>query len=136
MFKEQLITTINYNKIKSKLGVVMVFKISAIISLITLLALTITISILPASNINLFFNIAATSGWQFYSSKVYLILIFCLLLISSILLCAITWIVKTEEIHKNIVIVSILSIFSINPIALIFNLVKHYQWQKKKRLLS
>lgn len=130
MFKEQLTTTINYNNIKHKLVAIMLFKISAIISLIALLALTIMISILPASIINDFFNITNTTGWQFYSSKIYLILIFCLLLISSILLCVITWTVKAEDIHKNIVIVSLLSIFSINPVALVFNFVKHYQWQK------
>ncbi|WP_425381760.1 energy-coupled thiamine transporter ThiT [Spiroplasma endosymbiont of Polydrusus pterygomalis] len=129
MFKEQLTTTINYHKIKSKLGVVMVFKISTIISLLTLLTLTITISILSANSINHFFNIT-TTGWQFYSIKIYLILIFCLLLISSILLCIISWTVKTDDIDKNIIIISILAIFSINPVALIFNLVKHYQWQK------
>lgn len=129
MFKEQLTTTIDYHKIKRKLGVVMVFKISTIISLITLLALTITISILSADSINHFFNIT-TTGWQFYSIKIYLILIFCLLLISSILLCVISWTTKTDGINNNIVIVSILAIFSINPVALIFNLVKHYQWQK------
>lgn len=130
MFKEQLTTTIDYNKIKSKLGVIMIFKISTIISLITLLTLTITISILSASTINNFFNITATTCWQFYSSKIYLILIFCLLLVSAILLCAISWTIKINDIHKNIVIVSILAIFSINPVALIFNLIKHYQWQK------
>lgn len=134
MFKEQLTTTIDYNKIKSKLGVVMIFKISTIISLITLLTLTITISILSATSINHFFNIT-TTGWQFYSGKIYLILIFCLLLVSSILLCAISWTTKTDDIDKNIIIVSILAIFSVNPVALIFNLVKHYQWQKTETFL-
>ncbi|WP_425382070.1 energy-coupled thiamine transporter ThiT [Spiroplasma endosymbiont of Melieria omissa] len=132
MFKEQLLTTINYNKIKSKLGVGMLIKASAIFSLITLLTLTVIISILPASSINHFFKVTTITGWQFYSSKIYLILILCLLLISSILLSVITWTVKIEDMHKNIVIVTLLSIFSINPIALIFNLIKHYQWQKEE----
>lgn len=134
MFKEQLLTTINYNKIKSKLGVGMLIKASAIFSLITLLTLTVIISILPASSINHFFKVTTIIGWQFYSSKIYLILILCLLLISAILLSVITWTVKIEDMHKNILIVTLLSIFSINPIALIFNWIKHYQWQKKKLL--
>lgn len=119
MFKEKLLTTINYNKIKSKLGVGMLIKASAIFSLITLLTLTVIISILPASGINHFFKVTTITGWQFYSSKIYLILILCLLLISSILLSVITWTVKIEDMHKNIVIVTLLSIFSINPILLI-----------------
>lgn len=126
VIREQLATNIN-NKIKTKLGMIILFKISTIISLITFLIMIITISTLSASTINHFFNITSTTGWQFYSSKIYLILIFCLLLIAAILLAIIIWTVKTEDIYKNIVIISLLSIFSINPLILIFNLIKYYQ---------
>lgn len=131
MVKEQLTTTIDDNKIKNKLLLTMVFKISTIINLIILLVLTITICSLSTNTINHFFNIT-TTGWQFYSTKIYLILIFCLLLVSTILLCAISWTTATIDIDRNIIIVSILAIFSINLFALIYNLINHYQWQKKE----
>lgn len=117
-------------KINKQILIIILLNISTIISLMLLLALTITISIIPVDSINHFFHITTTTGWQVYSSKIYLLLLLCLLsffsLLSLIMICT----VKIEEMHKNIIIVSLLAIFSINPLLLVFNAIKHYQWQK------
>ena len=131
IIKANNIVTNFKTKINKQILLVILLNISTIISLMLLLALTITISIIPVDSINHFFHVTTTTtGWQVYSSKIYLIILLGLLSFFSLLAVIMTCTVKIENMHKNIIIVSLLAIFSINPLLLVVNVIKHYQWQK------
>jgi len=123
-------TTVKNEENKQKPSIwKILFNVSTIINLLIFLSLMLLIIILTPTTINEYFNIN-NSGWKFYSSKIYLILILILLIINATLLTFIAWQKNAAIINDNIVIATLLAIFSINFYALGYNLVNYYQSQK------
>lgn len=123
---------INFDKIKKQKRNIMLFKISVGSNLVILLSILILISVLSATSINNFFHTNPGWGYQFYSIKLYLIIIASLLLISATLVVTISYSINIDKINENIFLFSLLAFFSFNIITLIVILIKHYQWQKSQ----
>lgn len=114
-------------------------KITSIFNAIIFIALLLTIAIINSATLNKILNVnLVNNGWQFYSLKIYLILILLLVLIASLLWVAISfknnWILAIKD---NIFLSFLLTILTVNFYAWYFigKVIHHnkdYQLHKKK----